>query len=170
LGQLSVLYGGRIAEEMIHGMGGVTTGASNDIERATKIAHNMVTHWGFSERMGPLTYAEDEGEVFLGRSVTQHKNVSDTTAKAIDEEVRSIIDSTYVKAEKLLKDNEDILNSMAAALMKFETLDKGQIDDLMNRKDVRKPDSWDDTGDSDGNASGNINENKDDKSSKSDNS
>ncbi|MCP3674314.1 MAG: ATP-dependent zinc metalloprotease FtsH, partial [Gammaproteobacteria bacterium] len=170
LGQLSVLYGGRIAEEMVHGADGVTTGASNDIERATKIAHNMVSQWGFSERMGPLTYGEDEGEVFLGRSVTQHKNMSDTTAKAIDEEVRDIIDSTYAKAEELLKANEDILNSMAAALMKFETLDKSQIDDLMKRKDVKKPKSWDDTGDSDGDASTNIKENKDDKSSKSDNS
>ncbi|MCP4124255.1 MAG: ATP-dependent metalloprotease, partial [Bacteroidetes bacterium] len=126
----------------------------NDIKRATEIAHNMVTHWGFSERMGPLTYAEDEGEVFLGRSVTQHKNISDDTAKAIDEEVRSIIDVTYTKAEKLLKDNQDILHTMADALMKYETLDKDQIEDLMQRKEVRKPENWDDTGDSGDNSAG----------------
>ncbi|MEL0068696.1 MAG: AAA family ATPase, partial [Gammaproteobacteria bacterium] len=108
--QLCSLFGGRIAEEMIHGKGGVTTGASNDIQRATEIAHNMVTQWGLSDRMGPLTYAEDEGEVFLGRSVTQHKNISDDTATAIDQEVRSIIDATYSKAQKLLEDNIDILH------------------------------------------------------------
>ena len=148
--QLSVLYGGRIAEEMILGAGGVTTGASNDIQRATEIAHNMVANWGFSERMGPLTYAEDEGEVFLGHSVTQHKNISDQTAKAIDEEVRIIINNTYANAEKLLKDNEDILHAMANALMKYETLDKDQIADLIQRKTVRKPEGWDDSSSSDG--------------------
>jgi len=141
--QLCALFGGRIAEEMIHGAGGVTTGASNDIQRATEIAHNMVSHWGLSERMGPLTYAEDEGEVFLGHSVTQHKSISNDTAQAIDEEVRRIVDETYSKAEKLLKDNVDILHSMSDALMKYETLDKHQIDDLMNRTDVRKPEGWD---------------------------
>ena len=145
VGQLSALYGGRIAEEMTLGKGGVTTGASNDIQRATEIAHNMVTQWGLSERLGPLVYAEDEGEVFLGRSVTQHKNISDETARAIDEEVRSILDESYDRAEQLLKDNEDILHAMAKALMKYETLDKHQIDDLMNRRDVRKPEGWDDT-------------------------
>lgn len=143
--QLCSLFGGRIAEEMVHGKGGVTTGASNDIQRATEIAHNMVTHWGLSERMGPLTYAEDEGEVFLGRSVTQHKNISDDTATAIDHEVRSIIDATYSKAHKLLEDNVDILHAMSDALMKYETIDAKQIDDLMNRTEVRKPDGWDDT-------------------------
>jgi len=143
--QLCSLFGGRIAEEMIHGKGGVTTGASNDIQRATEIAHNMVTQWGLSDRMGPLTYAEDEGEVFLGRSVTQHKNISDDTATAIDEEVRSIIDATYSKAQKLLEDNIDILHAMSDALMKYETIDAKQIDDLMNRTEVRKPDGWDDS-------------------------
>ncbi len=147
--QLCSLFGGRIAEEMIHGKGGVTTGASNDIQRATEIAHNMVTHWGLSDRMGPLTYAEDEGEVFLGRSVTQHKNISDDTAQAIDEEVRKIIDETYSKAKKLLEDNVDILHAMSDALMKYETLDSKQIDDLMNRTDVRKPEGWDDSNGSD---------------------
>jgi len=165
--QLCTLYGGRIAEEMIHGAGGVTTGASNDIKRATELAHNMVTHWGFSERMGPLTYAEDEGEVFLGRSVTQHKNISDETAKAIDEEVRSIIDSCYSKAEKLLDENQDILHSMADALMKYETLDKDQIEDLMQRKEVRKPDNWDDTGDSGDDTAGKAKKGKGKKKSKS---
>ena len=92
---ISTLFGGRIAEEMINGPEGVTTGASNDIERATEIARNMVTKWGLSERLGPLTYSEDDGEVFLGRSVTQHKQVSDDTAHSIDEEVRKIIDSNY---------------------------------------------------------------------------
>jgi cell division protease FtsH len=143
--QLCSLFGGRIAEEMIHGKGGVTTGASNDIQRATEIAHNMVTQWGLSDRMGPLTYAEDEGEVFLGHSVTQHKNISDDTATAIDQEVRSIIDATYSKAQKLLDDNIDILHAMSDALMKYETIDAKQIDDLMNRTEVRKPEGWDDT-------------------------
>ena len=133
---------------MIHGKGGVTTGASNDIQRATEMAHNMVTHWGLSDRMGPQTYAEDEGEVFLGRSVTQHKNISDDTAQAIDEEVRRIIDETYNKATKLLEDNIDILHAMSDALMKYETIDSKQIDDLMNRTDVRKPDGWDENNDS----------------------
>ena len=143
--QLCSLFGGRIAEEMIHGKGGVTTGASNDIQRATEIAHNMVTQWGLSDRMGPLTYTEDEGEVFLGRSVTQHKNISDDTATAIDQEVRSIIDATYGKAQKLLEDNIDILHAMSDALMKYETIDAKQIDDLMNRTEVRKPEGWDDS-------------------------
>ena len=143
-GNLSMLYGGRIAEEMVHGAGGVTTGASNDIQRATEMARNMVTHWGFSERLGPLTYAEDEGEIFLGRSVTQHKSISDSTAEAIDEEVRIFIDRGYERAQTLLKDNEDILHAMAKALMIYETLDADQIDDLMARNEVRKPDGWDD--------------------------
>ena len=166
--QLCALYGGRIAEELIHGVGGVTTGASNDIKRATELAHNMVTHWGFSERMGPLTYAEDEGEVFLGRSVTQHKNISDTTATAIDEEVRGIINTCYAKAEKLLKDNTDILHAMASALMKFETLDKHQIEDVMQGKEARVPEGWNDPGDSGGNTTGTIPKDKDEKKPKSD--
>jgi len=147
--QLCALFGGRIAEELIHGTGGVTTGASNDIQRATDLARNMVTHWGFSERLGPLTYAEDEGEVFLGRSVTQHKNISDDTARTIDEEIRRIIDETYNKAEGLLKDNMDILHAMSDALMKYETLDRHQIKDLMERTEVRAPDGWDDNDKSD---------------------
>jgi len=142
---ISSLYGGRIAEQMIFGREKVTTGAQNDIERATEMARNMVTKWGLSERLGPLAYSEEEGEVFLGRSVTQHKSVSEETAHTIDEEIRSIIDRNYERAEKILKENEDILHAMAEALMKYETIDKYQLDDLMDRKPVREPQGWDDS-------------------------
>ena len=121
--QISSLFGGRIAEDMILGSGGVTTGASNDIERATELARNMVTKWGLSERLGPLTYSEDDGEVFLGRSVTQHKQVSDDTAHAIDEEVRKIIDKNYDRAKNILEENVEKLHTMAKALVKYETID-----------------------------------------------
>ena len=141
---ISSLYGGRIAEQMIFGWEKVTTGAQNDIERATEMARNMVTKWGLSERLGPLAYSEEEGEVFLGRSVTQHKSVSEETSHTIDEEIRSFIDRNYERAETILKENEDILHTMAAALMKFETIDKYQLDDLMARKPVRDPQGWDD--------------------------
>jgi cell division protease FtsH len=142
---ISSLYGGRIAEELIFGWEQVSTGASNDIERATKLARNMVTKWGLSQRLGPLAYSEEEGEVFLGRSVTQHKSVAEGTSHTIDEEIRSIIDRNYERAERILKENEDILHSMAAALVKYETIDKYQIEDLMNRKPVRDPQGWDDS-------------------------
>ena len=142
---ISSLFGGRIAEEMINGVGGVTTGASNDIERATEIARNMVTKWGLSERLGPLTYSEDDGEVFLGRSVTQHKMVSDDTAHAIDEEVRRIIDSNYARDEQLLNDNLDKLHAMAKALVKYETIGEQQIKDIMEGRECRPPEDWDDT-------------------------
>ena len=142
---ISSLYGGRIAEAQIFGWEQVSTGASNDIERATELARNMVTKWGFSQRLGPLAYSEEEGEVFLGRSVTQHKSVADETSHTIDEEIRAIIDKNYERAEKILKDNEDILHAMADALMKYETIDKDQIDDLMSRRPVRDPEGWDDT-------------------------
>jgi cell division protease FtsH len=142
---ISSLYGGRIAENMIFGWENVTTGAQNDIERATEMARNMVTKWGLSERMGPLAYSEEEGEVFLGRSVTQHKTVAEETSHAIDEEIRSVIDRNYERSEKILKENEDILHAMAEALMKYETIDKYQINDLMERKPVRAPKDWDDT-------------------------
>ncbi|WP_428354768.1 ATP-dependent zinc metalloprotease FtsH [Methyloprofundus sp.] len=142
---ISSLYGGRIAEAQIFGWEQVSTGASNDIERATELARNMVTKWGFSQRLGPLAYSEEEGEVFLGRSVTQHKSVADETSHTIDEEIRSIIDKNYERAEKILKDNEDILHAMAESLMKYETIDKDQIDDLMARRSVRDPQGWDDT-------------------------
>jgi cell division protease FtsH len=141
---ISSLYGGRIAEAQIFGWEQVSTGASNDIERATELARNMVTKWGFSQRLGPLAYSEEEGEVFLGRSVTQHKSVADETSHTIDEEIRSIIDKNYERAEKILKDNEDILHSMSDALMKYETIDKDQIEDLMARRRVRDPQGWDD--------------------------
>ncbi len=142
---ISSLYGGRIAENMIFGWEEVSTGASNDIERATELARNMVTKWGLSQRLGPLAYSEEEGEVFLGRSVTQHKSVAEETAHTIDEEIRSIIDRNYERAEKILKENEDILHAMADALMKYETIDKYQLDDLMARKKpVREPQGWDD--------------------------
>lgn len=140
---ISSLYGGRIAEEMIFGWEQVSTGASNDIERATELARNMVTKWGLSQRLGPLAYSEEEGEIFLGRSVTQHKTVAEETSHTIDEEIRSIIDRNYERAEKILKENIDILHSMAEALIKYETIDKYQIDDLMARKPVRDPQGWD---------------------------
>ncbi len=140
---ISSLFGGRIAEELIFGPERVTTGASNDIQRTTEIARNMVTKWGLSERLGPLTYAEEEGEVFLGRSVTQHKNVSDETAHAIDEEVRHIIDRNYERAKKILTDNLDKLHAMAEALMKYETIDRGQIDRIMEGKPPGPPSDWD---------------------------
>ncbi len=140
---ISSLFGGRIAEELIFGPNKVTTGASNDIQRTTEIARNMVTKWGLSERLGPLTYAEEEGEVFLGRSVTQHKNVSDETAHAIDEEVRMIVDRNYQRAKKILTENMDKLHAMAEALMKYETIDRGQIDRIMEGKPPGPPSDWD---------------------------
>lgn len=145
---ISSLYGGRIAEEKIFGWEQVSTGAQNDIERATELARNMVTKWGLSRRLGPLSYGEEEGEIFLGRSVTQNKTVAEGTACTINEEVRKIIDKNYQRAEQILEDNMDILHSMADALMKYETIDKYQLDDLLNRKPVREPEGWDDTPDS----------------------
>ncbi|MEO0617406.1 MAG: ATP-dependent zinc metalloprotease FtsH [Pseudomonadota bacterium] len=144
--QISSLFGGRIAEELIFGEECVTTGASNDIERATDIARNMVTKWGLSNRLGPLTYSEEEGEVFLGRSMTQHKQVSDVTVHAIDEEVRSIIDDNYERAEVILKDNMDKLHVMAEALIKYETIDEKQISDIMDGREPRPPADWNDGG------------------------
>lgn len=141
---ISSLYGGRIAEEVIFGWEQVSTGASNDIERATELARNMVTKWGLSQRLGPLSYSEEEGEVFLGRSVTQHKSVAEETSHTIDEEIRCIIDRNYKRSEQLIRDNIDILHAMSDALMKYETIDKYQIDDLMARKPVRAPQGWDD--------------------------
>jgi cell division protease FtsH len=144
---LSSLYGGRLAEEIIFGKESVTTGASNDIQRATELAHNMVTKWGFSENMGPMSYGEDEGEVFLGRSVTQHKAVSDLTAKQIDEDVRTLIDRNYQRAEQLLKDNVDKLHVMAELLMKYETIDSDQIDAIMEDREPGEPKDWADRSD-----------------------
>ncbi|WP_223670632.1 ATP-dependent zinc metalloprotease FtsH [Kangiella shandongensis] len=140
--QLSSLFGGRIAEEILNGADKVTTGASNDIERATDIARNMVTKWGLSEKLGPLSYAEDEDEVFLGRSVTQHKNISDDTARLIDAEIRDIIDRNYGRAKKILTDDIDKLHAMAKALMKYETIDAKQIDDIMKGDEPQPPADW----------------------------
>ncbi len=142
LSSICSLFGGRIAEEIIFGKNAVTTGASNDIERATDIARNMVTKWGLSEKMGPLAYGEDDGEVFLGRSVTQHKNMSDDTAHHIDNEIRRIIDETYAMAETILRENEDKLHLMAEALLKYETIDAGQIDEIMEGKRPGPPKDW----------------------------
>ena len=144
--RISTLYGGRLAEEIIYGKENVSTGASNDIKVATSIARNMVTQWGFSDRLGPLLYAEEEGEVFLGRSVGKSKHVSDETTRIIDEEVKAIIDRNYKRARQILDDNIDILHSMKDALMKYETIDKPQIDDLMARREVREPAGWDNNG------------------------
>ena len=132
----------------------VTTGASNDIERATEIARKMVTQWGLSEKMGPLLYAEDENEVFLGRQVTQHKHMSDDTARAIDQEVKSVIDQNYQRAKTILEENIDILHAMKDALVKYETIDAGQIDYLLNRLDVRPPIGWVDRDDNDNGTNG----------------
>ncbi|GAB4358596.1 MAG: ATP-dependent zinc metalloprotease FtsH [Gammaproteobacteria bacterium] len=137
--QISSLFGGRVAEELIFGPENVTTGAQNDIQRATEIARNMVTKWGLSPRLGPLTYSDEEGEVFLGHAVTKHKEVSDETSHAIDEEIRSIVDRNYERAETLLKENMDKLHTMAEALMKYETIDKEQIDDIMAGRKPRPP-------------------------------
>jgi cell division protease FtsH len=142
--QISSLFGGRIAEELIYGSDMVTTGASNDIERATELARNMVTKWGLSAKLGPLSYSEEEGEIFLGRSVTQHKNVSDETAHIIDEEIRSFVDTNYARSEQILKDNIDKLHAMTDALMKYETIDRDQIDDIMAGKTPREPKGWSD--------------------------
>ncbi|QXH56032.1 ATP-dependent zinc metalloprotease FtsH [Pseudomonas maumuensis] len=152
ISQICSLYGGRIAEEMTLGFDGVTTGASNDIMRASQIARNMVTKWGLSEKLGPLMYAEEEGEVFLGRSAgSQHASVSGETAKMIDSEVRSIIDQCYATAKQILTDNRDKLDAMAEALMKYETIDADQIDDIMAGRTPREPRDWDNDSGTSGN-------------------
>ena len=144
--QISSLFGGRVAEELIFGVDHVTTGAANDIERVTELARNMVTKWGLSERLGPLAYGEDEGEVFLGRSVTQQKTVSDETAHAIDEEIRRIVDRNYQRSKDLLEANLETLHSMAEALMMYETIDAEQIEDIMHGQPPRPPKDWNDVG------------------------
>ena len=143
ISQICSLYGGRIAEEMTLGFDGVTTGASNDIMRASQIERNMVTKWGLSEKLGPLMYAEEEGEVFLGRGGGgQSASFSGETAKLIDSEVRSIIDQCYGTAKQILTDNRDKLDAMADALMKYETIDADQIDDIMAGRPPREPRDW----------------------------
>src|SRR5690554_5052192 len=145
------LFGGRIAEELTLGFEGVTTGASNDIERATSLARNMVTRWGLSEKLGPLQYDTDSEEPFLGRSAGQsHTVYSPETAQRIDEEVRNIIDTCYETAKQILIDNRDKLDMMAEALMKYETIDRFQIDDIMAGKEPRPPKNWGDSGPTDG--------------------
>ena len=146
---IAALFGGRVAEEEIFGEDAVTTGASNDIERATGLARSMVTKWGLSTKMGPLTYAEEENEVFLGKSVSQQKTVSDETAHTIDSEIRNIIDIQYKRATKLIKDNLDKMHIMADALMKYETIDAKQIDEIMEGKIPSAPESWTDDDNSD---------------------
>ena len=145
-GRIASMFGGRIAEELIFGADGVTTGATNDIERATDLARSMVTKWGLSDRLGPLSYAEEEGEVFLGRSITQHKSVSDKTADTIDEEIRRVIDENYANAKKILVANMDKLHAMADALVKYETIDDSQIGDIMAGRVPKPPEGWDDVG------------------------
>ncbi|TLY93382.1 MAG: ATP-dependent zinc metalloprotease FtsH [Gammaproteobacteria bacterium] len=142
---IATLFGGRIAEELIFGPESVTTGAANDIERATELARNMVTKWGLSDRLGPLTYSEESGEVFLGRSVTQHKQVSDVTAHAIDEEVRRVIEGNYQRARQILTSALDKLHLMADALMKYETIDEEQLKEVMAGKAPKPPDGWDES-------------------------
>ena len=143
--QISSLFGGRIAEEIIFGAEHVTTGASNDIQRTTELARNMVTKWGLSQKLGPMTFGEEEGEVFLGHSVTQHKNVSDETTHIIDEEVRAIVERNYQRAHKILTENLDKLHMMAEALIKYETIDAEQIGDIMDGKKPRPPSNWTDS-------------------------
>ena len=140
--RLCALYGGRVAEELIFGADKVTTGASNDIERATKMARNMVTKWGLSDEMGPIAYGEEEDEVFLGRSVTQTKNVSDDTARKIDEVVRGILDRAYTRTKTILQDNLDKLHVMADALLQYETIDVAQIDAVMEGRRPGPPADW----------------------------
>jgi cell division protease FtsH len=144
--QISSLFGGRIAEEVVFGPERVTTGASNDIQRATELARNMVTKWGLSDRLGPLSYGEEQAEVFLGHSVTQHKTVSDETAHIIDEEIRSIIDRNYQRSKRILTEHRAKLDAMAEALMHYETIDSEQIQDIMAGREPRPPAEWSDSG------------------------
>ena len=137
LEQISMLFGGRVAEEIF--VGSISTGASNDFERATSIAHDMVTRYGMSEALGPMVYGENEGEVFLGRSVTTHKNVSEATMQKIDAEIRHILDAQYAVAKKILTDNRDKVEAMTAALLEYETIDADQIGDIMAGRPVRPP-------------------------------
>ena len=145
LSQICSLYGGRIAEEMTLGKDGVTTGASNDIQRATQLARNMVTKWGLSEKLGPLLYEAEDSDPFNGMPGQGAKGFSDETTQAIDAEVKDIIDSCYATASQLLEDNRDILDAMADALMKYETIDSGQLDELLARQEVTPPQDWDDS-------------------------
>ena len=137
LQNISVLFGGRISEEVF--MKQMTTGASNDFERATEMARRMVTQWGMSDHLGPMVYGENEGEVFLGRSITTHKNVSEATMQQVDAEIRRIIDEQYKLARKLIEDNSDKVEAMAKALMEWETIDADQVNDIMEGRPPRPP-------------------------------
>lgn len=140
--RLSTLYGGRIAEALIYGEDHVSIGATSDIERATETARQMVTVWGLSEKLGPIRYAEEESEVFLGRSMAKAKQLSDETARSIDSEIRAVIDRNYQRAVGILENYRDILETMKEALMKYETIGASQVDDLMARRAVRPPEGW----------------------------
>ena len=165
LSQICSLYGGRIAEEMTLGKEGVTTGASNDIQRATEMARNMVTKWGLTDELGPLLYSEDDGEVFLGRSAaSQAKTVSGEPAIAIDKEVRRIIDGCYAKAEQILEDNRNLLELMKDALMEYETIDSEQINDIMEGKKPRPPADWSDSDEDSSSGASKVGEEEVDKS------
>jgi cell division protease FtsH len=166
--QISSLFGGRIAEELIFGNDAVTTGASNDIQRATELARNMVTRWGLSDKLGPLMYTEEEGEVFLGRGMSQPKQVSDETAQIIDEEVRRFIDTNYERANAILIDKMDKLHTMSEALLQFETIDADQINDIMEGREVRPPKDYSKGGPDD--SSGDAAAQGDDESDESDES
>jgi cell division protease FtsH len=137
LSTIAVLFGGRIAEEIF--MSQMTTGASNDFERATDLARRMVTQWGMSDALGPMVYGENEGEVFLGRSITTHKNVSEATMQEVDKEIRRIIDQQYAMARKLIEDNRDKVEAMTKALLEWETLDADQLNDIMAGLPPRPP-------------------------------
>ncbi|NNL10500.1 MAG: ATP-dependent zinc metalloprotease FtsH, partial [Pseudomonadales bacterium] len=164
LSQICSLFGGRIAEQIINGDDGVTTGASNDIQRATELARNMVTKWGLSEKLGPLLYDESQEEVFLGKSAgNAASNVSGNTRNAIDVEVRNIIDECYAKAKQLLEDNRDKLDMMADALMKYETIDAEQINDIMAGKEPREPANWADDDDPGSGLNASADDNSDDR-------
>ena len=143
--KLSTLYAGRLAEDLIYGEENISTGASNDIKVATNIARNMVTQWGFSDKLGPILYTEDDGEVFLGRSMAKAKHMSDETAHVIDEEVRAIVSRNYERARQILIDNMDILHAMKDALVKYETIEEEQIKQLMNRQPVTPPAGWEES-------------------------
>jgi len=143
--KLSTLYAGRLAEDLIYGEENISTGASNDIKVATHIARNMVTQWGFSDKLGPILYTEDDGEVFLGRSMAKAKHMSDETAHVIDEEVRAIVTRNYARARQILIDNMDILHAMKDALVKYETIEEEQIKQLMNRQPVTPPAGWEES-------------------------
>jgi cell division protease FtsH len=139
LSTIAVLFGGRIAEEVF--MNQMTTGASNDFERATAMARDMVTRYGMTDSLGPMVYAENEGEVFLGRSITKTTNISEATMQKVDAEIRKIIDEQYRVARKLIEDNKDKMHAMAKALLEWETIDAEQIDDILEGREPRPPSS-----------------------------